>query len=193
MLFLIEFLAVLLPLTLSPGPATIALAGQGVIHGFYKSLPFYLGLLTSTFLITLICSFGMSELILDNPMLFKFLKYVGIAYIAYLGIKLIRAKPSLGGNVESKYTFINGFTISILNPKLFVMIMSIFGQFVGQNSDFLHVIGVFIVVIAFSQAVWLGIGSSMKSFMSSTPPLNIITSGFGVILIGMSQYLLIKG
>ena len=191
-MILIEFLAILLPLTLSPGPATIALSSQGLIHGFYKSLPFYFGLLTSTFVIIIICSFGFASFILESSYLFEFLRYAGISYILYLGIKLIKANPYIYTEDKNNYTFINGFTLSILNPKLFVMIMSIFSQFVTESNDITHVIITFMLVIAFSQAVWLIIGSFMKKILSDTLPFNEITTGFGLVLIGMSLYLLIK-
>ena len=192
MTYLVEFLAVSIPLALTPGAALISLTGQGLIHGFYKSLPFYFGLLSAAFIMALICSFGFSAFVLQNPYLFSFIKYAGIMYLVYLGIKLIKAKPMLSFEDESSYTFQNGFILSLFNPKLFVAIMSIFSQFVIVESDSTYVMGAFILMIAFSQAFWLGVGSFGKRFMSSHPPLNIITTGFGITLIGMSVYLLVK-
>jgi len=192
MIYSAEFLAVLLPLTLTPGAALISLTGQGLIHGFYKSLPFYFGLLSAAFIMTLICSLGFSAFVLQNPYLYSFIKYAGIVYLVYLGIKLIKAKPMLNFEDESSYTFQNGFILSLFNPKLFVAIMSIFSQFVIVESDSTYVMSAFILMIAFSQAFWLGIGSFAKKLMSSHPPLNTITTGFGIILIGMSLYLTVK-
>lgn len=192
MSYVAEFLAVLLPLTLSPGPVTIALAGQGMAGGISRSMPFYFGLLISTAIITIICSLGFSEFILANEALFQFLQYVGVAYIFYLGIKLIRAKPTVGGSVTNQYTFVNGLSLPFLNPKLFVMIMALFSQFIETPSDINYVGLLFIAVIAFSQAVWLLIGVFLHKILKSHRMLTNMTTCFGLSLIAMSIYLLVS-
>lgn len=192
MSFVLSFLAVLLPLTLSPGPATIALAGQGMAGGVARSMPFYFGLLISTAIITIVCGFGLSGIILANPTLFKILQIAGIAYIVYLGTKLIRARPTAGATVANPYSFVNGLTLSFLNPKLFVMMLALFSQFVEAPGDIKYVVGLFILVIAFSQAVWLLIGVFLHAFLKSGRMLERMTTVFGVLLIAMSIYLLVR-
>jgi threonine/homoserine/homoserine lactone efflux protein len=191
MSFVLSFLAVLLPLTLSPGPATVALAGQGMAGGIFRSLPFYFGLLISTAIVTLICGLGFSELILTNKTLFLVMQYASIAYLFYLGTKLVRARPSVGSFTQ-QYSFMNGLALSFLNPKLFVMMVALFSQFVDTPGDIKYVSGLFLVVIAFSQAVWLMLGVFMNSVIRSDRTLNHTTTAFGILMFGMCIYLLVK-
>lgn len=188
----IAFLALILPLTLSPGPATIALAGQGMAMGIYRSLPFYFGLLVSTLLVTLLCGFGVAEIVLDNSSVYNILKYAGVVFILYLATKLIRAKPKISETKDLQYGFRDGFMISVLNPKLFAVITVIFGQFMQQSSDLIYIITGFTIIVAFSQAVWLIAGVSLNSFIQSTRALRIMTNAFGFSLIIVAIYLLLR-
>lgn len=78
---------------------------------------------------------GLGALMLQFPTVYQVLVYLGAAYLAYLGIKILLAKPSAdelqiaqqSGN--SKQALQDGFAIAFLNPKLAVFFLALFSQF----------------------------------------------------------------
>jgi len=73
---------------------------------------------------------------LQFPTVYQFLVYLGAAYLAYLGLKILFSKPSAdelqiaqqSGN--SKQALQDGFAIAFLNPKLAVFFLALFSQFI---------------------------------------------------------------
>ena len=98
----LAFLALLLPLTLSPGPATIALVGLGMNRGIVRSMPFYSGMLISAFGIAVASGMGLNAIFLANPAVYEILRYAGMGYILYLAWKFLRARPSISDSADGE-------------------------------------------------------------------------------------------
>jgi threonine/homoserine/homoserine lactone efflux protein len=81
---------------------------------------------------------GLGVLIMESPILFKFIKYVGAAYLVYLGIKGIMSKPrdSIDLNIPrtTKNHFITGYVTVLLNPKALIFFLSLFTLVVSPET-----------------------------------------------------------
>ncbi len=190
---ILTFLGLLLPITLSPGPATVALAGTGMANGFVKSLPFFCGMFFAALLIIIAGGFGLNELFLSIPVVYSVLRYAGIAYILYLAWKLFRARPEIGAESAVNYQFLDGMLLTALNPKFYVLVTVFYSQFLkpGEGGLWQMIVGLSLVMI-FSQAVWLGIGAGLKPLLKSSRALRIQTTIFGILLALVAVYLLVK-
>jgi len=190
---ILTFLGLLLPITLSPGPATIALAGTGMRHGFAKSMPFFLGLIFAAVLIIVAGGFGLNELFLSIPAVYTAIRYAGIAYILYLAWKLFRARPEIDEDATASYGFLDGMLLTVLNPKFYVLVTVFYSQFLkpGEGGLLQMIVGLSLVMI-FSQAVWLGIGAGLKPLLKSSRALRIQTTIFGIMLALVAVYLVVK-
>lgn len=190
---ILTFLGLLLPITLSPGPATVALAGTGMANGFVKSMPFFFGLFFAALLIIVAGGFGLNELFLSIPAAYSVLRYAGIVYIFYLAWKLFRARPEIGEESGVNYRFVDGMLLTVLNPKFYVLVTVFYSQFLkpGEGGLLWMIAGLSLVMI-FSQAVWLGIGAGLRPLLKSTRALRIQTTIFGILLALVAVYLLIK-
>jgi len=190
---ILAFLALLLPLTLSPGPANIALAGAGMSNGILRSLPFYLGLLLSAFIISIACGMGLNEIILTNPVIYKTISYAGILYILYLALKLIRSKPTPLQTTDNKYTMYDGMLLTTLNPKFYVMVTALFSQFLKPEQNPVWVLIVWLTaVLAISLFLWLAIGASLKSLLKSEKAIRIQSVAFGLLLFSVAIFMLLQ-
>ncbi len=185
----LTFLGLLLPITLSPGPATVALAGTGMANGFVKSMPFFFGLFFSALLIIIAGGFGLNELFLSSPEVYSVLRYAGIAYIFYLAWKLFRARPEIGKESTVNYRFLDGMLLTVLNPKFYVLVTVFYSQFLkpGEGGLLLMVVGLSLVML-FSQTVWLGIGAGLRPLLNSSRALRIQTTTFGILLALVAVY-----
>ena len=187
----IAFLAILLPLAFSPGPAAIALAGLGMHQGILRSLPFYFGLLISVFILAVASAYGMTAIFLGNDLIYQAIRFTGIAYVLYLGIKFLFAKPTVGTLAPSEYTLLDGILLTTLNPKFYALIVAIFSQFPasGPKEIWILILG-FTATLAASQLVWLAAGASLRPLMNSVRAQKIQNIVFGLSLLLCGIYLI---
>lgn len=188
----VTFLAMLLPLTLTPGPAAIALAGLGMSQGVVRSMPFYFGLLVSVFAIAVASAYGLTTILTSSETLYQAVRYAGIAYILYLGVKFLKSRPTPGATTSGNHTMIDGIVLTALNPKFYAMVIAVFSQFVGSGAaQTWTLICGFTLVLAFSQLVWLVAGAGLRPLLNSPRALRIQSVVFGASLIAIGLYLLI--
>ncbi len=126
---------------ISPGPSLALIirntvqGGQG--HGVATALGHGLGV----GIYALITALGLSLLITQTPLLFDLIRYGGAAFLAWLGVKALLAKP-VGGEAGSEEghpprgrqgTF-EGFMVAFLNPQLAIFFIALFSQFVHADT-----------------------------------------------------------
>ncbi|WP_375058492.1 LysE family translocator [Zobellella sp. DQSA1] len=124
----------------SPGPSLALVirntvrGGQG--HGVATALGHGLGV----GLYALITALGLALLITKNPLLFDVIRYGGAAFLAWLGLKALLAKPGSGGNepgvhgVRGRRGAFEGFMVAFLNPQLAIFFVALFSQFVRADT-----------------------------------------------------------
>lgn len=116
-----------------PGPGTFCVltcAGQRGLRGGFASLA---GLMLGDAALMFLAAIGVAALLQANPLLFQALQYVGAAYLAWLGIKLLTAKSEQGGAVvpfSNAADFRRGFLVTLINPKAIVFYMAFFPLFI---------------------------------------------------------------
>ena len=91
---MLSFIAIVLLLFLIPGPAVIITITQtlksGKKNGIYTALGIGLGDLVHTLAAVL----GLSAILMQSATAFEVVKYVGVAYLVYLGIQMLVTKPN---------------------------------------------------------------------------------------------------
>jgi threonine/homoserine/homoserine lactone efflux protein len=186
-------LALLLPLTLSPGPATIALAGLGMNRGIVRSMPFFSGLLISAFGIAVASGMGLNAVFLAYPTAYQILRYAGICYIFYLAWKFLRARPSISDSADGEFRVLDGMLLTVLNPKFYLVVTVLFSQFLkpGQGALWAVIFGL-TAVLAVSQFVWLAAGAAIKPLLKSETALRIQSRVFGVLLLLVAAFMLLR-
>ncbi|MCT7654368.1 LysE family translocator [Oceanimonas sp. NS1] len=126
---------------ISPGPSLAVVirntvrGGQG--HGVLTALGHGLGV----GLYALITALGLALLITRNPLLFDVIRYGGAAFLAWLGIKALLAKPQPGTvnaegghSVRGRQGAFEGFMVAFLNPQLAIFFVALFSQFVRADT-----------------------------------------------------------
>lgn len=137
---ILGFLSAAILLTLMPGPDILFVITQSITRGKKAGIIFACGLCTGLIAHTVAVSLGLSLILYNSPVAFTVLKFLGAAYLIYLGIKsLIHRKenslalpPSSG--VEYKL-YRKGILMNILNPKVLLFFIAFFPQFVNHSSE----------------------------------------------------------
>ena len=146
--------AISLLAAMSPGP-DFAVVTRNCLSGTFRvGLMTTVGITCALLVHVTYCVLGIGLVIAETPWLFQVLKYVGAAYLFYLGLVLLKEKTSPEGNSEhaNEYKkkskpFLSGFLCNLLNPKATLFILTLFTQFIdpGMNiPEKLAVAGTFI-------------------------------------------------
>lgn len=118
---------------------------------------------------------GISQLIANNAGLFSLVKYVGAAYLIYLGITgLLSAKLTLDYGtqlikpVENRKYIMQGFLCNVLNPKTMIFFLSVFSQLISSHSDGLAFVISYGVYIAVLHGFWFCIVAYLVTSAKAT-------------------------
>lgn len=89
--------------------------------------------------ILFISSQGLATIVAASPILFNLLKWIGVAYIAYLAIKMLLSACKKGNLVisanKTSHVFRKGFLTSFLNPKGLLVYLAILPNFIDSHND----------------------------------------------------------
>lgn len=126
---------------MSPGPDFVVVVRNSLNHsakaGIYTGIGVGLGILVH---ITY-CAVGIGLLISRSEFLFNLIKYLGAAYLAYMGISALRSKQAavdLSGQADQSalhplLAIKNGFLTNLLNPKATLFVLGLFSFIVSPN------------------------------------------------------------
>src|ERR1700761_2092676 len=111
--------------------------GQGKKAGIYATL----GINTGVLVHTIFAALGLSLIIARSVLAFSVLKYLGAAYLVYLGISKLISKETLFKTEVSnkpastnKQNYISGLINNVLNPKVALFVLAFFPQFIRRES-----------------------------------------------------------
>ena len=123
---------------MSPGPSLAVVlrhtVSNGRAHGIASALSHAVGVA----LWALLTVWGLAVVVVEWPLMYKFLTYAGAAYLMWMGIKALRSNGAGPMNVEQKSALISeaardGLMVSLLNPKLAFFFIALFSQFVSAE------------------------------------------------------------
>lgn len=176
---LITYLAILLGFVFIPGPAVLLTLARASGSGTRAGLATALGIAAGDIIHTVLAVIGISAVVLASAFLFSLIKYLGAAYLVYLGLKAIFEKapnshlPAIGG-LTSKAAFRQAILAEVLNPKSALFFLAFLPQFVrpenGLVSLQLLTLGVLFVVMGLLSTVVVAIGAgSVGTFLRRNP------------------------
>lgn len=177
-----------------PGPGVMSIMAQSVSRGFKASCLWCVGLVLGDLIYLLLAIFGMGFVAQKMGTGFMVLKWVGAAYLIYLGIKCWMAPPPATENTELPSekgilkTFFAGMCLSLGNPKLIAFYCGFLPGFMDlQALNATDVIIVVCSVIPTVLTVLLGyawIGNKGRKAIRSPRIWRIANRGAGSVLIG---------
>ena len=167
-------------MVITPGPANLVLMLSGAKFGFYKSIPFVIGVTFGKLFLTLVLGFGLLTLVYSNILLLNIIKILGTVYICWLSWKIlflqVDKNPLKDQNLLPP-SLINGLLVHPVNPKAWAMIIAAYTQFTSfgeSNSEISWFIEVaiiastFFVIQAISHSLWCWGGDIILNFLAKT-------------------------
>jgi len=134
------YVQILLFLFITPGSPRVVIVSHTINYGLKKSVWTAVGDVSANAVQATLVTFVIGSLLIDNPEIFKYLKWAGIFYILYLAYETFRLKvKSIGSeNKTSKGIFSffrDGFLVAGLSPKALLTFGTIFIQFINFSEN----------------------------------------------------------
>ncbi len=161
---LLLFVSAALVLLAIPGPAVFYVTSHSIGHGRSAGLVSALGIGVGTLFHVVAATLGLSALLMSSALAFSAVKYLGAAYLIYLGMQKLRREDSFAASGESARTklshvFGQGVVVNVLNPKTALFFFAFLPQFVdasrGRVAGQIMFLGLlFAVMGVLSDSVW---------------------------------------
>jgi threonine/homoserine/homoserine lactone efflux protein len=180
-------------LVIIPGPTILLVVSYALGQGWRTALPMAIGVALGDFTAMTLSMLGIGALLLTSATVFTVLKWVGAAYLIYLGIKLFRA----GGTLDAKprtdaasatKMLSHAWLVTALNPKSITFFVAFLPQFVSREGDFLTQLLIFeatFLALAFANAFGYAlVASRARNLVRNPRALTIFNRAGGTLLIG---------
>ena len=164
---LLLFAGTVLPLICTPGPDMLFVASQTMSGGAAAGLRSTAGICIGYVVHSALAALGLGAIIATSPALFMLLRWLGIAYLAYLASRLIASSLTAGKtaplSASVTHMFRRGFLTAVLNPKGMMIYFAILPQFIKHDGSialqasllsaiFIGLCGIFYALLSFAIA-----------------------------------------
>ena len=156
----LTFFAASWAISISPGPGAIASMSAGLNHGFRYGYVTVFGLVLGIWTQLLIVSVGLGALISTSATAFTVVKWLGVAYLVWLGIAQWRApaRPMValsdtGAVVSRRALILKAWMINVVNPKGTVFLLAVVPQFINLSQPLLAQYLIIGATLAFTDMV----------------------------------------
>jgi len=147
-----------------PGPAIFYIVGRSIGHSRNAGLVSALGIGVGTLIHTAAAAAGLSALLVSSASAFSVVKYLGAAYLIYLGVQKLRSDESFDASPYAPRTtltrvFAQGIVVNVLNPKTALFFFAFLPQFIdplrGHVATQILSLGIlFSCMGTFSDSLW---------------------------------------
>jgi threonine/homoserine/homoserine lactone efflux protein len=189
----IAFVAASGVLLLIPGPTVLLVVSYALGQGLRTALPMAIGVALGDFTAMTLSMLGLGALLAASGAVFTGLKWLGAAYLIFLGIKLWRAGGKLDAKPRSDATkpakmLGHAWLVTALNPKSLTFFIAFMPQFIDRDADFLTQMLIFeatFLTLAFVNALGYAlIASRARAFVRNAHAITVVNRIGGSLLIG---------
>ena len=134
------FLLAALILLLTPGPAVLYIVARSLDQGRLAGFVSVLSIEVGNFVHVLAATLGLSAILVSSALAFSIVKYLGAAYLIYLGVRRLLARetahpPTTFQRQSLRRIFRQGVLVAILNPKTALFFFAFLPQFVDLSKS----------------------------------------------------------
>jgi len=186
-----------------PGPSVLFAVGRALARGRQTALATVIGNALGVYVVAVLVAVGLGAVVERSDALFQVVKYVGAAYLVYLGVQAIRHRRSLASALDADQgtptggalrAARQGFVVGIANPKALILFGAILPQFVDRQAG--HVPGQMMILALLSLATalvsdsaWVLAASAFRRWFARSPRRLELVGGIGglaIVAVGIS-------
>ena len=183
-----SLIPLLFSLTASPGPSNVLVLASSTNFGYRRTLPFIAGSLISLVLMFLTIGIGLGWVFDAYPIIHTTFKIMSITYLLYLAASIARSGGfRVTSDVPRAMSFIEGGLFQWINPKAWVVVISIVATYTSPAHDLfsqiLLICSVFVVVAFISFSLWAFFGTIIAQFLQTSRSMRSFNIILAVILV----------
>ena len=189
------FFVVETALCLTPGPAVLLVLSQALTRGSSKAVWSIGGIIAANTVYFVLSATGIGAILLASYKLFFAIKWVGAAYLVWLGVSAFFGKSkvlSVGRDerapVSSGRMFLNGFILQMANPKALVFFTALLPQFINPKAAVIPQVAILAltsVVVEFFVQLFYALLAGRVTHLATQPRFAAITNRIaGSLLVG---------
>lgn len=196
------FFAASWAISLSPGAGAIAAMSAGLNHGFKRGYFMTFGLVLGILTQIVLVGAGLGALIATSSLGFAIIKWLGVAYLVYLGVQQWRApaRPLVaetgeaeGSRVTRRQLVLRGWGINAVNPKGTVFLLAVVPQFLDLQAPLAPQYAVIGATLMFTDLVvmagYTALAARVLSALRSESHLKLMNKTFGSLFIAAGALL----
>ena len=181
-------------ISISPGAGAVVSMNYGINYGLKKSYAAIFGLQAGLLIQTFIVVIGLGALIAKSVLIFNIIKWIGVAYLVYMGLSKIFEKVEMVEEAHriktysAKKAFITATLINLTNPKATVFLVAFIPQFLNPNESIwyqLLIISLTLVIIdVIVMTGYSSMASKLKFLIKDTKAMKVqnrITGSFLIL------------
>jgi threonine/homoserine/homoserine lactone efflux protein len=185
-----------LALLVVPGPSVLYIVTRSMDQGRAAGLVSVLGIHTGSIVHVTAAALGLSAILASSALTYGIVKYVGAAYLIWLGIRALRGRDEGRPDVEGKghslrRIYAQGVVVNVLNPKTALFFLAFLPQFVdvSKGSVPLQIVllGLTFILLGFiSDGSYALVSARVSRRLASRRPSGIVRRWLpGLTLIGL--------
>ncbi len=194
------FFAACWVISLSPGAGAIASMSSGLQYGFWRGYWNALGLQIALAAQIAIVAAGVGAVLATSALAFTLIKWFGVAYLIYLGVKQWRAlpadmsdDPAIRPIGKPLSLVLRGFLVNISNPKALVFMLAILPQFIDPAApllaQYLTIGATMVCVDMIVMAGYTGLASRVLRLLKTPKQQRRMNRTFAGLFVGAAGFL----
>ena len=189
----ISFVGTVLILAFTPGPSVLLATANSIKYGAGKTTGTILGDLSANLIQMALASAGLASIVVSSGELFQAIKWVGVGYLIYMGIKKIISKPQI--EIKNRRTeqrsfwnlYAEGFLMSAANPKAIVFFAALFPLFITKEYPFFTQVLIlaftFLMIDGISLFIYTQFARRLKTYLENSKKVHLQNKIVGALLI----------
>lgn len=194
------FFAASWAISLSPGAGAVAAMSAGLNHGFLRGYVMTFGLIAGIWTQVLVVGVGLGALIATSAIAFSVIKWLGVAYLLWLGIKQWRAPAeplvaeAAGGVAASaRRLFLRGWAVNAVNPKGTVFLLAVVPQFLDLQQPLGPQYLVIAATLGFTDLVvmagYTALAAKLLRLLKTPRQMRLLNRSFGSLFVAIAVLL----
>ena len=173
--------------SITPGPNNMMMLASGVNYGFRASVPHLLGISLGFGFMLVALGLGLNVVFSQFPIMHTLLKIVGTVYMVWLAYKIATSHSALEGRGGKPMSFLQACAFQWVNPKAWMMALGALATYPVASAPYLQQVAVIALVFVMFNgpcvSVWLGLGVSLKTWLSDPVRQTWFNRGMAVLLL----------
>lgn len=196
----LAFFAASWAISISPGAGAVAAMSAGLNHGFVRGYFMSFGLIAGLMTQVVVVALGLGALIAASSLAFAIIKWLGVAYLVWLGVRQWRApatplvaSSAASGPVSRRALVLRGWMVNAVNPKGTVFLLAVVPQFLDLSqplgSQYLTIGATLAFTDLVVMAAYTALASRLLRLLRTPGQMRALNRAFGSLFVAVALLL----